>query len=98
MAYKIVYKPYAERDMWEIAAYLSDYSVSAAQSFLKKLKARIEGLSEMPLRFPKISPLEEYRKMIVDKYVVAYFVDEHQNQIIIIRIVHGKRDYMLERN
>ena len=93
MIYKIVYKPYAERDMWEIAAYLSDYSVPTAQNFLKKLKEKIEGLSEMPLRFPKINPHKEYRKMVVDKYVVVYLVDERRNQVLIVRVVHGMRNY-----
>ena len=93
MVYKLVYKPYAERDIWEIAAYLSDYSVSAAQSFLNNLKEKIEALSEMPLRFPKIISHQEYRKMPVDKYVVVYLVDERQNRVLIIRVVYGRRNY-----
>ena len=93
MVYKIVYKPYAERDIWEIAASLSDYSVPAAQNFLNTLKEKIEGLSEMPLRFPKINSHTEYRKMVVDKYIVAYLVDERQNQVVIVSIVHGMRSY-----
>jgi len=93
MVYKIVYKPYAERDMWEIAAYISDYSVMEALKLLVKLKEKIEGLSKMSLRFPKINPQQEYRKMVVDNYVVVYLIDERNNQVIIIRVVHGMRNY-----
>ncbi|MCL1975649.1 MAG: type II toxin-antitoxin system RelE/ParE family toxin [Firmicutes bacterium] len=93
MVYKIVYKPYAEHDIWEIAAFLWEYSISAAHSLLKKIKFNIKGLSEMPLRFPKINPHQEYRKMMVEKYIVVYLVDECQNQVIIIRVVHGMRNY-----
>ena len=93
MVFKIVYKAYAERDIWEIADYLSDYSMSAAEKFLRILKERIEGLTEMPLRFPKINPHQEYRKMVVDRYVVVYIVDEQAMQVLIMRVVHGKRNY-----
>jgi plasmid stabilization system protein ParE len=79
--------------MWKIAASLSDYSVSAAQNLLIKLKEKIEGLSDMPFRFPKINPRQEYRGMVVDDYVVAYVVDERRNLVIIIRVVHGMRNY-----
>jgi plasmid stabilization system protein ParE len=79
--------------VWEIAAYLSELSTSATQKFLTKLKEKIEGLSEMPLKFPKIDPHQEYRKMVVDKYVVVYLVDELQSQVIILRVVHGMRNY-----
>ena len=94
MTYKIIYKPYAERDIWETADYLSEHSVSAAEMFLRSLKEKIEGLSEMPLRYPKIDSRQEYRKMPVDKYVVVYLVDEHQKQVLVMRVVHGMRNYL----
>ncbi len=93
MAYKIVYKPYAERDLWETADYLADRSIPAAKHFLKKLKTTIEGLSEMPLRYPLINSNREYRKMSVPPYVVVYIVDERAKTVQIVRIVHGKRNY-----
>lgn len=37
MPYKIVYKAFAERDIWEIAGYLSDFSMSAVENSLIKL-------------------------------------------------------------
>jgi len=79
--------------MWEIADYLSEHPVSAAEKFLRSLKEKIEGLSEMPLRYPKIDSQQEYRKMPVDKYVVVYLVNEQQKQVLVMRVVHGMRDY-----
>jgi plasmid stabilization system protein ParE len=93
MAYKISYKAYAERDIWEIANYLSDYSISAAEKFLRTIKANISGLSEMPLRYPKVESNSEYRKMVVDKYVVLYIVEENPKKVLVMRIVHGMRNY-----
>ena len=96
MAYNIVYTAYAERDIWQVADYLSEYSIEAAEKFLHTVKDRIEKLTDMPLMYPKINPHQEYRKMPVGDYVVVYLVNERINQIIILRVVHGKRNYQAE--
>jgi len=93
MAYRIVYKAYAERDMWEIAEYLSEHSIPAMQKFMREVRERIERLKDMPLMCPKIEPALDYRKMVVGKYVVVYIVNERAKQILILRVVHGKRNY-----
>ena len=92
MAYKIVYKAYAEKDIWEIADYLSDHSIQVAESFLHEIKNRVEGLTDMPFMYPNVSHHKEYRKVSVGNYVVIYLVDDRTKQILIIRVVHGRRD------
>ena len=96
MAYRIVYKAYAERDIWEIADYLSDHSMPAAVKFLQEVKRRIEGLADMPLMCPKIDSHQDYRKMVVDNYVVTYIVNEQVKEVLIMRVVHRKRNYRSE--
>jgi len=91
----MAYKAYAERDIWEIADYLSEHSVSAAEEFLCEIKRKIESLAEMPLMCPKIASNQEYRKLVVGKYVVAYIANEQAKEVLIMRIVHGKRNYRL---
>ena len=94
MAYSIVYKSYAEKDIWEIADYLSEHSMSAAIDFLTEVKKHIEGLVDMPLMYPKINQHKDYRKMVVGDYVVVYIVTERE--ILIVRVVSGKRNYREE--
>jgi len=96
MAYNIVYKAYAERDIWEIADYLSDHSMQAAVEFLAEVKRSIESLVDMPLIYPKITSHQNYQKMVIGDYVVAYIVSERIKEIMIIRVVHGKRNYQEE--
>jgi plasmid stabilization system protein ParE len=91
-----IYKAYAERDIWEIADYLSDYSMPAAVEFLHEVKQRIELLAEMPLIYPKINSHQDYRKMVVGNYVVAYIVKEQAKKVLIMRVVHGKQNYQNE--
>jgi len=93
MPYRIVYRAYAEKDIWEIADYLSDHSVFAAETFLSELRSKIERLTETPLIYPKIDLYKEYRKMVVGNYVVVYAFYEQTEEIAIIRVVHGKRNY-----
>ena len=96
MAYNIVYTAFAERDIWQTADYLSDHSIEATKEFLHIIKDRIEKLADMPLMYPKINPHQEYRKMPVGDYVVVYVVNELANQVVILRVVHGKRNYQAE--
>ena len=93
MTYKIQYKALAERDIWEIAEYLSEHSLPAVAKFLKMVKSNVESLADMPLMYPKIDVHREYRKMVVGDYVVVYTVNEQACEISIIRVVHGKRNY-----
>ena len=96
MEYNIVYTACAERDIWQIADYLSDYSVEAAENFLHTVKDRIERLAKMPLMYPKINFHQVYRKMPVGDYVVVYQINEHARQVVILRVVHGRRNYQTE--
>ena len=93
MTYNIVYKAYAERDIWDIADYLSDHSITAAVNFLRETKKRIEALSDMPFMCPKINLHQDYRKMVVGSYVVVYAVNDQTMEVLIIRVVHGRRNY-----
>ena len=96
MAYNIVYTPYAERDIWEIADNLSDYSIIAARRFLQKTKTQIESLADMPNRYPILLPKRAYRKLVVDNYIVVYSVREDIQQVTIVRVIHGMRNYLEE--
>ena len=35
-----------------------------------------------------------YRKLVVANYVVLYEIEEKHKQVIIYRVVYGKRDYL----
>ena len=93
MTYKIVYTAFAERDIWEIAYHLSDHSLPAAESFLRSVKDKIDGLADMPLMYTKIEDYHEYRKMVAGNYIVLYEVNEQNKAVVILRVVHGKRNY-----
>ena len=96
MACKIIYKASANQDLQEITEYLFEYSAQATVKFLKDVKSRIEILAAMPKAGSQISPFHNYRKMVVGDYVIVYLFDKHSEDVVIFRIVHGRRNYITE--
>ena len=88
----------AYADLDDILQYLegSLANPEAARRFLLHLKEAVSVLQKFPLSGNLVeNPFvkrNDFRKTIVDHYVVYYFPDPFQQTIIILRIVYGKRD------
>ena len=97
---KIIYSPAAVDDMDEIFSYISKDDVFAAENLLHKLDRSISGLSDFPEMGSVLSEDEYslvqrgYRFIVVNPYLVFYRV--MQENVIIHRILHGRRDYLRE--
>ena len=85
--------------MVEIIGYISGElknSIAASRLSEKFIKAA-EGLTDFPYSNPVYTPMRplkhEYRKTIVDNYIMFYWVDEANKEITIARVIYGKRDY-----
>lgn len=97
--YSLTYLPVALNDMVEIIGYISGElknSIAASRLSEKFIKAA-EGLTDFPYSNPVYTPMRplkhEYRKTIVDNYIMFYWVDEANKEITIARVIYGKRDY-----
>lgn len=97
--YELYYMPLALQDMKDIAIYISHilHNPIAAE----KITTQIVDAANMLLDFPysnavyvPIKPLKyEYRKLIVENYILFYTVDEKEKTITVSRIIYGRRDY-----
>ena len=97
--YNLEYLPAALRDMAEIAEYISkelknpQSAVRLAEKFIEKA----ETLRTFPYGnqvYQPIRPLKyEYRKIIVDHYLMFYTVDEKSKTITIMRVIYARRNY-----
>jgi len=80
--YKIIIKPYAKQLQKEHLKFLARVSKPAARRMSKKLRNAIKSLAESPLQHPIWQPDfeidSEFRKMIVDKYIVVYEIVDHE--------------------
>ena len=97
--YTIEYLPIARRDMVDIAKYIGVKleNPEAAERLAEKMIEAAEKLTDMPYKCPvhiPVKPLRhEYRKLIVQNYIMFYWVDEDKKLITIARVVYSGRDY-----
>lgn len=89
----------AESDLEEIFGYLLDETkdIEIAEQVIEKITESIIELVNFPYKYESLTEqfLREkgYRKMTIYNYNVIYRVVEERNELVILRIVHGKRKY-----
>jgi toxin ParE1/3/4 len=97
---KVKYSPAAIDDMDEIFSFISQDNVSAAEYLLQKLDHHISSLADFPNMGSVLSEDDYslvqrgYRFIVVNPYLIFYRVIE--DNVIIHRILHGRRDYLRE--
>lgn len=97
--YTLEYLPLAMRDMVEIVSYIGVKLANpdAAEALAEEMVTAADALTDMPYRCAVYMPLRplkhEYRKLIVKKYILFYWVDEEKKRITVARVIYGGRDY-----
>ena len=82
----------AENDLQDITKYLLEYSTQAASNFLNMFEKHILHLYRFPKAYEIYQGNPHFRKMLVDRYLVFYTIDEANKLISVFRILHGSRD------
>lgn len=98
--YRVEVSGPAESDLGEIVRYIaSQLSVPlSALHLLELLEEAMEGLSDLPQRYPFV--VDErlaqmgYRKIPVKNYIGFYSIDEKNKVVYIERILYGRRDWL----
>ncbi|GMX61796.1 type II toxin-antitoxin system RelE/ParE family toxin [Paenibacillus elgii] len=97
---RVRYTPAAVDDLDEIFSYITQDNLQNAEKMLEKLNREIGGLADF---LPMGSVLSEddytliqrgYRFIVVSPYLIFYRIIN--NEVIIHRILHGRRDYLRE--
>jgi plasmid stabilization system protein ParE len=97
--YSYVITDIAESDLEEIFGYLLDGTkdIEIAKQVIEKITESILELVHFPYKYESLSEqfFREigYRKMNIYNYNVIYRVVEEKNELVILRVVHGKRKY-----
>lgn len=98
MVYNYVFTEKAAGDLDATMKYISDdlSNPSAAKNFFEKLFSIIDKIREYPKAGMVVDneylPDVTIRKMPLDNYIIYYKEDEKAEQIVIVRIVYGKRN------
>ena len=97
--YKLEYLPVARKDMLEIVRYISGelQNPDAADRLAVELVNAAENVLTFPYATPAYRPIRplkhEYRKILVQNYLILYWVDEEKKLVTVARVVYAKRDY-----
>ena len=91
MRYKIKYSPSADRDLLAIYDILEEYPQKRLRIFLK-LDDYLDKLTYMPKMYQAYEDAPEYRRIVIEDYLVFYKVDETNRTIEIHRILYGRMD------
>lgn len=97
--YKLEYLPVARQDLIDIVRYISQElkNPDAANHLAVKLVEAAERVTAFPYAnssYQPIRPLKhEYRKILVQNYLILYWVDEKKKLVTIARVLYAKRNY-----
>ena len=82
----------AKRQLRNIYNYYSENSIQYAEHFLEDFFNKIESLTEFPEMYPIIPQLEKQniRKLLLRDYRILYQIDENEELIKIVAILHAK--------
>lgn len=96
--YKLEFLPIAKNDMLEIVKYISNElkNLTAASRLAEEFISSAEKVCDFPYSnnvYTPIKPLGlEYRRILVDNYLMFYTVDEDTKTVTIMRVLYAKRN------
>ena len=90
--YKAKFLITAKYDREAIKIYLDQYSPVAAKRIFDKIKSNLELVKENPYMYEAYERRPQFRKMVVEDYLVFYKVKEEEKIIEVYRILNGMTD------
>jgi toxin ParE1/3/4 len=97
--YSVVIERPAEADLRGILRYITDTlkEPTTARRVYNSIKATILGLDTFPLRNRVVSDeqfaAQGLRTMLAENYVIFYVADEATQEVHILRVLHGRREW-----
>ena len=98
--YKLEYLKTVLDDISQIISYINDtlYNKTAAIALLKNILKASDKLTIFPYSYLVYTPIKklkyEYRKLVIQNYIMFYYVDESTKIVTISRVVYARSDYI----
>ncbi|MCL2212657.1 MAG: type II toxin-antitoxin system RelE/ParE family toxin [Oscillospiraceae bacterium] len=90
---KIQFSTYAKSDLKEIYLYLREHGEAPPKTFRKSFESFCSQVSKLPMMYNFCEYHPSYRKaVLVYDYLVYYKIDDTNNEILVFRVLHGKRN------
>jgi plasmid stabilization system protein ParE len=91
MDYRVILSRPALPDLGEIARYIAQDNLDAAERIGLELVALAESLAVLPRRGGPFQARPGVRRLVSDPYLVTYRIDETQLVVYVLRFWHAKR-------
>ena len=91
MKYNIKYIPSANRDLAAVYNYLEEYPQKRIRIF-SKIDLALTRLAYMPKMFPIYEAAPQFRRIVIEDYLIFYKLIESDELIEIHRILYAKMD------
>ena len=98
--YEIEFTEDARDEIREIYEYISKSLVNenAAKRLMRKMRKSVLDLAESPQIFVKIEKKDrmkrEFRRMVVDNFVILYTIDDDKKIICVAHMYYGRKNYL----
>ena len=92
---RVLYTVQSRDDLSDLGDWIAKDSPRRAQSFVQELRAKCRGLGAYPARYPVVGEQQglKVRRRVHGDYVILFSVTERPEAVVILRVVHGARDY-----
>lgn len=98
--YEIEFTEDCRDEIREIYEYISETLVAkeAAKRLMKKIKDTVMKLAETPQIYVEIEKKDrnkrEFRRIVIDNYVILYTIDELRKTVYISHMYYGRKNYL----
>ena len=98
--YEIEFTEDFRDEIRETYKYISEKLVEKeiAKRLMQKIRKNIMNLAESPRLYAKIEKKDkrkrEFRKIVVDNYIILYTVDENRKIVYIVHMYHVRKNYL----
>ncbi len=98
-SYSLKLTPKASENLNEIYSYIAAelHAERAAMNLMKKMETSVMRLKDFPFSCNYVNDeflrVKGYCKLMIDNYIVFYLVDEEQRQVVVMRVLYGRRKY-----
>ena len=98
--YEIEFTEDCRDEINEIYEYISEKLVAenSAKKLMRKMRDAVMDLAKTPNLYIKIEKKDrnkrEFRRMVIDNFVVLYTVDESSKKVYIAHMYYGRRNYL----
>ena len=91
---KVVFTDRSRGDLRATALFIARDNPVRARSFVEHLRQKARAIAQNPSAFPALGIFadREIRRRVVGRYLI--FFEVRSDAVVILRILHGARDYL----